>query len=69
MNMTAERLLELGVADMVIPEPLGGAHRDLVDMSGRIKSVLSDELSKLQRLTVDQLLAQRYKKLRHAGMP
>jgi acetyl-CoA carboxylase carboxyl transferase subunit alpha len=69
MNMTAERLLELGVPDLVIPEPLGGAHRNLVDMAGRIKSVLHDELSKLQRLSIDQLLAQRYKKLRHAGMP
>jgi acetyl-CoA carboxylase carboxyl transferase subunit alpha len=69
MNMTAERLLELGVPDLVIPEPLGGAHRDIPEMASRIKSVLHDELSKLQRLSTDQLLAQRYKKLRHAGMP
>lgn len=69
MNMTAERLFELGVTDLVIPEPLGGAHRNIVEMSSRIKAVLSDELSKLEALSVDQLLAQRYKKLRHAGMP
>jgi acetyl-CoA carboxylase carboxyl transferase subunit alpha len=69
MNMTAERLLELGVADLVIPEPLGGAHRNLTEMASRIKSVLADELRKLQEFTTPQLLAQRYQRLRHAGMP
>jgi acetyl-CoA carboxylase carboxyl transferase subunit alpha len=69
MNMTADRLSELGVADIVIPEPLGGAHRNVTDMAGRIKAVLHDELTKLQRLSPDQLLAERYKRLRNAGMP
>lgn len=69
MNMTADVLYELGVADLVIPEPLGGAHRNLPEMADRIKAVLSDELQKLQRLSIDELLKQRYKRLRHAGMP
>lgn len=67
MNMTAERLFELGVPDLVIPEPLGGAHRNVADMAARIKAVLHDELSKLQRLSIDELLNQRYQKLRHVG--
>lgn len=68
MNMTADVLHALGVADIVIPEPLGGAHRDLIEMSSRIKSVLCEELRALQSLSIDQLLVQRYARLRHAGM-
>lgn len=68
MNMTAERLLDLGIADKIIPEPLGGAHRDLVTMATRLKEALLHELKHLQVLSTDDLVNQRYQRLRQIGL-
>lgn len=67
MNMTAERLHELGIADLVIPEPLGGAHRHPAEMASRMKQVLTEQLEALQALPTDQLLNQRYQNLMKFG--
>jgi acetyl-CoA carboxylase carboxyl transferase subunit alpha len=67
LGITAPRLLELGLVDQVIPEPLGGAHRDPADMAQRLKGVLLGQLEQLERLDTHTLLAQRYQRLRSYG--
>jgi len=67
MGITATRLKEAGVVDEIIKEPLGGAHRDYEAISTSIKSVLKDSLGELQQLSIDELLALRYEKLRSFG--
>jgi len=51
----------------VIPEPLGGAHRDLNAITERVAKSLSNQLSQLTDLSTDQLLAQRGQKYRSIG--
>jgi len=63
MGLIAERLHELGLADQVLHEPLGGAHRDAPATAGSIKTALVNTLAKLDRLSEDELLEQRYRRL------
>ena len=67
MGLTADRLLELGLIDQLVPEPLGGAHRDPKDTADRLRQLLLAELTELEKLDVDVLLTQRYDKLRRIG--
>ncbi len=67
MGVTAPRLLELGLIDKVVREPLGGAHRNPHSMAIRLKAVLLNELDRLQAMNVGDLLAQRYQRLRGYG--
>ncbi|MES2403557.1 MAG: acetyl-CoA carboxylase carboxyl transferase subunit alpha [Pseudomonadota bacterium] len=67
LGLTAPRLKEMGLIDKVIREPTGGAHRNPRSMAIRLKAVLLNELDELQGLTVEELLEQRYRKLRHYG--
>ncbi|MDZ3823055.1 MAG: acetyl-CoA carboxylase carboxyltransferase subunit alpha [Pseudoxanthomonas sp.] len=68
LGITSRRLLELGLVDRVLPEPLGGAHRDPNAMADRLKEALVEELAGLDRLTRDELVAQRYTRLRGYGV-
>ena len=63
MGVTAERLKSLGVADRIIPEPLGGAHRDQQTMGASLRDVLAEELAALQEIPLEDLLEQRYERL------
>lgn len=63
MQMTAERLNELKLNDEVIPEPLGGAHRNPAEMAAKIKSSLTKHLQTLESLSIDELLKKRYERL------
>jgi acetyl-CoA carboxylase carboxyl transferase subunit alpha len=67
MGVTAPRLLELGLIDKVVREPLGGAHRNAHSMAIRLKAVLLNELDRLEAMNVSDLLAQRYQRLRGYG--
>ena len=67
LGLTAPRLLELGLIDQLIKEPLGGAHRDPADMAIRLKSALLAQLDQLQRIDLQGLLDQRYQRLRSYG--
>lgn len=67
LGMTAPRLKSLGLIDKVVREPTGGAHRNPNQMGKRLKAVLLNELDELQKLSVDQLLAKRYQRLRSYG--
>ncbi|PID58765.1 MAG: acetyl-CoA carboxylase carboxyl transferase subunit alpha [Gammaproteobacteria bacterium] len=67
MNITADRLLELGLISGVIPEPLGGAHRDVSAMAKSIKAQLKSTLAELQALDEQEMLDQRYQRIRDFG--
>jgi acetyl-CoA carboxylase carboxyl transferase subunit alpha len=67
LGMTAKRLRELGLIDKVVREPIGGAHRNPVQMAKRLKAVLLNELDELQGLPTEQLLQRRYQRLRGYG--
>jgi acetyl-CoA carboxylase carboxyl transferase subunit alpha len=68
MRVTAQDMLELGVADRIIEEPLGGAHRHYDETALRIRQVLSEELKQLMRLSTEDLLKRRYKKIAAIGV-
>jgi len=51
----------------VVPEPLGGAHRDMPAMAAQLKERLLTDLAELRLLTVEQLLEQRYQRLMGYG--
>ena len=63
MGVTADRLKELGLADNVVAEPLGGAHRNPEKMSESLKGVLVNGVAELSRLPLDELVARRYERL------
>lgn len=67
LRLTSRHLLRFGVIDEIIPEPLGGAHRDHREMSNTLKSYLIRSLRDLRRLTTEELLRARYEKFRRMG--
>lgn len=67
MGITAERIKELGLIDNIVKEPLGGAHRNYVEMSKSLKSQLVKDLENLESLATDKLLDKRYNKLMAFG--
>jgi acetyl-CoA carboxylase carboxyl transferase subunit alpha len=67
LGITSGRLKELGLIDRIIPEPLGGAHRDIDAMADNVRTVLADDLDTLGRLDMEELLVQRYQRLMSFG--
>ncbi|MBP1993259.1 acetyl-CoA carboxylase carboxyltransferase subunit alpha [Paenibacillus eucommiae] len=67
MKITADQILELGVADAIIPEPRGGAHRDLAVQAASIKSVLWEQMEPLLNMSEQELVEDRYRKFREIG--
>jgi acetyl-CoA carboxylase carboxyl transferase subunit alpha len=67
LRMTARDLKRFGVIDDIIPEPLGGAHRDHREMANTLKSYLLRYIRELRPLSMDDLLAARYQKFRVMG--
>lgn len=68
LKLTARHLASLNVIDDVIPEPLGGAHRDPREMGNTLKNYLLRYLRELRSLSVEDLLKQRYEKFRRMGV-
>ncbi len=68
LRLTAKHLAKFGVIDDVIPEPLGGAHRDHREMANTLKSYLLRYLRELRQLSLEQLLEGRYQKFRRMGV-
>jgi acetyl-CoA carboxylase carboxyl transferase subunit alpha len=68
MGVTSVRLEELGIVDKTIPEPLGGAHRDVAVAAANIKLALLDQLDRLQAMDLDDLVARRYDRLMSYGI-
>jgi acetyl-CoA carboxylase carboxyl transferase subunit alpha len=67
MGVTADRILRLGLIDRIIPEPLGGAHRDVDLMAENIKEALLENLAELESKSMDRLLRERYDRLMSFG--
>lgn len=67
MGITADRLHELKLIDTIVPEPLGGAHRNHDDMGRLLKKALVSALRPLQTMPVDGLLARRRERLESYG--
>jgi acetyl-CoA carboxylase carboxyl transferase subunit alpha len=67
MAIISERLYELGLVDEIIPEPLGGAHRDFDEMANRLKKALITNLDRLNYVDKERLLSQRMDKLMDYG--
>ncbi|QOR12710.1 acetyl-CoA carboxylase carboxyl transferase subunit alpha [Haemophilus parainfluenzae] len=67
MGLTATRLKELGLIDNIVPEPLGGAHRNYHEMARNLKQCLVEELNELDTFDKDGLLERRYERLMSYG--
>jgi acetyl-CoA carboxylase carboxyl transferase subunit alpha len=67
LKMTANDLFELGVIDTIVPEPLGGAHREPRAVCDLVGKALTNQLFDLIDLPVEQLLARREQKYRKLG--
>jgi acetyl-CoA carboxylase carboxyl transferase subunit alpha len=67
MGVTSSVLQDLGIVDETIPEPLGGAHRDIEAMSATLRERLSAQLEQLQAVPIDELLEKRYQRLMNYG--
>lgn len=67
LNLTAAKLKELGIADEVISEPLGGAHKNCDATAEAIKKSLKSHLAQLGKLSPAKLKEQRYNKFRQMG--
>jgi acetyl-CoA carboxylase carboxyl transferase subunit alpha len=59
MKITAQDLQSLGVIDRIVPEPLGGAHRDPSAAIGNLKTAIVEELAGCAQLGGEELLKQR----------
>ncbi len=68
MKITAEDLVELGVAEAIIDEPEGGAHNDPTQTAYNIKNYLVSALNRLKNIDKDELIEKRYEKFRKIGV-
>ena len=67
LGITADRLKGLGLVDVIVSEPLGGAHRDIDATMQSVKNALKTELTALQKKSTEKLLAARYERLMSYG--
>jgi acetyl-CoA carboxylase carboxyl transferase subunit alpha len=67
LKITARDLLQLGLVDEIVPEPLGGAHNQLPEMARTLKAALLNNLEALKKLPATDRLKMRYQKYRAYG--
>ncbi len=67
LKVSGRHLVDLGVVDRILPEPLGGAHTGVDETAQIIKEVLVADFAELSKLPVEELLQQRYDKFRVMG--
>jgi acetyl-CoA carboxylase carboxyl transferase subunit alpha len=68
LKLTAEDLLEQKIIDRIIPEPLGGAHKDHEKIANTLRTVLLEELEELKKIKPDKLLNSRLEKFGKMGV-
>lgn len=68
MNLTADKILQLGLIDEVLKEPLGGAHRQEADTAESIKRALIRHLKELRAYPLSTLVEERYKRIMAYGL-
>jgi len=67
MGVTSKILQDLGIVDETIPEPLGGAHRNVDDMAKKLQERLVAQVDRLSKEPIDALLERRYQRLMSYG--
>ena len=67
LGITADRLKGLGLVDVIVNEPLGGAHRDIETTMQSLRQALKTELAAMQKRSTEKLLAARYERLMGYG--
>ena len=67
MKITADKLIELDIADEIIPEPFGGAQRDYDAAADNLAAALEKQLEELEKFSGEELADQRYAKFRAIG--
>ena len=67
LKLTSKDLYKLGLIDAIIPEPLGGAHRNVHDTVYNVERYIARTLTDLKRTKIENLLDNRYKKWRFIG--
>lgn len=67
LQLTARRLKELGLVDNIVPEPLGGAHRDYDQAAKNLKEAIVSQLNTLKTFSTDELVARRYRRYMDYG--
>jgi len=67
MKLDAKNLLDFGLIDNIIDEPLGGAHRDTKKASSLIAQEIDDNLKRLREIEIDELIEKRYQKIMSYG--
>ncbi|MEZ4704693.1 MAG: acetyl-CoA carboxylase carboxyltransferase subunit alpha [Bdellovibrionota bacterium] len=68
LKLTAQEVLKLGVADAVIEEPVGGAHKDHIDSAKRVKKAVKECFEEISSLGPQDLIEHRYRKFRAMGV-
>lgn len=68
LKLNARELLAMGLVDGVIPEPLGGAHRDPAAAAENLKTAVVSSLREIMKIPTDQLVQERYGKFRKMGV-
>ena len=67
MKLDAKNLLDFGLIDNIIDEPLGGAHRDTKKASALIAQEIDENLKRLTEISIDELIEKRYQKIMSYG--
>jgi acetyl-CoA carboxylase carboxyl transferase subunit alpha len=68
MKVIPDDLMNMGICDRIIEEPLGGAHRNSAEMATILKSVLLDEIAQLKEIDADTFLARRIERYDKMGV-
>jgi len=68
LRLTAQDAFQLGVIDEIVPEPLGGAHRNPLEAAINVKEALLRHLAELKQMSPEKLREQRYRKFRSMGV-
>jgi acetyl-CoA carboxylase carboxyl transferase subunit alpha len=68
MKITAKDLLGFGIVEEVVPEPKGGAHRDIPESAAAVREALVRHLHELRSMAPEQLIEDRYQKFRRIGV-
>jgi len=68
LKLDADNLVELGIIDHVVKEPVGGAHRNHEETYKAVKRYFLDELKGLSKLSLEDLTAKRYEKFKNIGV-
>ena len=67
LRLTSDDLLRFGIIDEIVPEPVGGAHRDAAGTIARVLAAIDGALDTLVTVTTDELVERRYRKFRRIG--